>query len=153
MSPSKASGLLRRFAPRRVREALRRERVSRAHPLLSREAVMFEEATSELAEATLRALRDHGREIAEMQYTQKRLANVAIDLFALGACLSRTSAAIESRGEGGAQREIDLTTMFATAAAKRMRARLAGLEKNDDELRKSIAARTYTDGGYPFDVI
>ena len=24
---------------------------------------------------------------------------------------------------------------------------------NDDELRKLIAARTYTDGGYPFDVV
>ena len=88
-----------------------------------------------------------------MQYTQKRLANVAIDLYALAACLSRTTLAIESRGENGARREIDLTTMFASAANSRMRAHLRRLEHNDDELRKLIAARTYTDGGYPFDVL
>ncbi len=150
--PLKGFGLLRRFAPQKLREALRRERLTRAHPLLAREAVMFEEATDELHQGAMRALRDHGREIAEMQYTQKRLANVAIDLYALAACLSRASAAIESRGEGGAQREIDLCTMFATAAQGRMRAHLARLEHNDDELRKAIASRAYTDLGYPFDV-
>jgi hypothetical protein len=29
---------------------------------------------------------------------------------------------------------------------------VAAFEKNDDELRKAIADKTYTDGGYPFDV-
>jgi acyl-CoA dehydrogenase family protein 9 len=153
LEPLKGFGLLRRFAPRKMREALRRERIARAHPLLSREAVFFEEAIAELHEASMRVLREHGREIAEMQYTQKRLANTAIDLYALAACLSRTTLAIESRGESGARREIDLTTMFASAANSRMRAHLRRLEHNDDELRKLIAARTYTDAGYPFDVL
>jgi acyl-CoA dehydrogenase family member 9 len=136
-----------------VREAFRRERVTRGHPLLAREAVIFEEITEELSRAAHRALREHGAEIAEMQYTQMRIANVAIDLYALAACLSRTTLAIEQRGEGGASREIDLTAMFASAAEGRMQSSLARLEHNDDELRKSIAARTYTDGGYPFDIL
>lgn len=153
LEPLKGFGLLRRFAPKKVREALRRERLSRAHPLLGREAVMFEEAVDALHEAAMRALREHGREIAEMQYTQKRLANAAIDLYALGACLSRTSHAIDQRGEGGARREIELTTMFAAAASSRIRAHLGRMQHNDDELRKVIAARAYTDGGYPFDVV
>lgn len=153
LEPLKGLGLLRRFAPRKVREALRRERVSRAHPLLSRESVIFEETVTDFHQVAVRALREHGREIAEMQYTQKRLANVAIDLYALTACLSRTTLAIESRGESGARREIDLTTMFASAAQSRMRAHLRRCDHNDDELRKAIAARAYTDGGYPFDVI
>jgi acyl-CoA dehydrogenase family member 9 len=151
--PVKGFGLLRDFALRKVREAFRRERVTRAHPLLSREAVIFEEVTEELSRAAHRALRDHGTEIAEMQYTQMRIANIAIDLYALAACLSRTTLAIEQRGEGGASREIDLTAMFASAAAGRMQASLSRLEHNDDELRKSIAARTYTDRGYPFDIL
>jgi acyl-CoA dehydrogenase family protein 9 len=151
--PVKGFGLLRDFAVRKVREALRRERVTRAHPLLAREAVIFEEVTDELSRAAHRALRDHGAEIAEMQYTQMRIANIAIDLYALAACLSRTTLAIEQRGEGGASREIDLTVMFASAAQGRMAASLARLEHNDDELRKSIAARTYTDRGYPFDIL
>jgi acyl-CoA dehydrogenase family member 9 len=151
--PVKGFGLLRDFALRKVREAFRRERVTRGHPLLAREAVIFEEITEELSRAAHRALREHGAEIAEMQYTQMRIANVAIDLYALAACLSRTTLAIEQRGEGGASREIDLTAMFASAAEGRMQSSLARLEHNDDELRKSIAARTYTDGGYPFDIL
>lgn len=150
--PVKGFGLLRDFAVRKVREALKRERVTMAHPLLAREAVMFEEATEQLGRAVDRALREHGKEIAEIQYTQMRIANVAMDLYALAACLARTTQAIEQRGEAGARREIDLTTMFATAAQGRIASNLARLENNDDELRKEIAARTYTDGGYPFDV-
>jgi acyl-CoA dehydrogenase family protein 9 len=151
--PVKGFGLLRDFALRKVREAIRRERVTRAHPLLSREAVLFEEATDELCRAAERALREHGREIAEMQQTQVRLANALIDLYALSACLSRTTLAIEQRGESGARRELDLTSMFASAARGRMHANLGRLEKNDDALRKVIASRAYTDGGYPFDVL
>ncbi len=150
--PVKGFGLLRDFAVRKVREALKRERVTMAHPLLAREAVMFEEATEQLGRAVDRALREHGREIAEIQYTQMRIANIAMDLYALAACLARTTQAIEQRGEAGARREIDLTTMFATAAQGRIASNLSRLENNDDELRKEIAARTYTDRGYPFDV-
>jgi acyl-CoA dehydrogenase family protein 9 len=151
--PVKGFGLLRDFALRKVREALRRERLNRAHPLLGREAVIFEETTEELSRAAHRALRDHGAEIAEMQYTQMRIANVAIDLYALAACLSRTTLAIEQRGEGGASRELDLTVTFASAAHRRMQQSIAGLAHNDDERRKSIASRTYTDRGYPFDIL
>lgn len=153
LEPLKGFGLLRRFAPRRVREALRRERLTRASPLLGREAVMFEECVDALQEASLRVLREHGREIAEIQYAQKRLANVAIDLYALAACLARTTLALDNRGETGARRELDLTTMFASAAHARMKSHLKRLFTNDDELRKLIAARAYTDGGYPFEVV
>jgi acyl-CoA dehydrogenase family protein 9 len=151
--PIKGFGLLREFALRKVREAFRRERLTRTHPLLAREAVIFEQSAEELSRAVERALREHGREIAEMQYVQMRIANAAIDLYALAACLSRTTLAIERRGEVGSGREIDLTQMFAAGADARMRGNLMKLEHNDDELRKLIAARTYTDGGYPFDIL
>jgi len=151
--PIKGFGLLRDFAVRKVREALRRERLTRAHPLLDRETVIFEEAVDELARAVDRELREHGTEIAEMQQIQLRIANVAIDLYALAACMARTTAMIEEHGEAGARRHIDLTIMFAGAARARIKSHLERLEHNDDELRKLIAARTYTDGGYPFDVV
>ena len=153
VEPVKGFGLLRDFALRKVRGAIRRERMTRAHPLLGREAVMFEEGTDALQRAAERALRDHGREIAEVQQAQLRIANVVMDLYALAACIARTTLAIEERGESGARREIDLTSMFAAAARARMEENLARLEHADDALRKAIVSRTYTDGGYPFDVI
>jgi acyl-CoA dehydrogenase family protein 9 len=151
--PIKGFGLLSDFAIRKARTTLRRERMTRAHPVLSKEAVVFEEYTGELMKNVDKALRKHGREIAEMQYTQKRVAEMAIELFAIAACLSRTTKAVEKRGEDGARRELDLTTIFVAGAEQRLAELVKSFDKNDDELRKSVASRTYADGGYPFDVI
>src|SRR6185436_19438310 len=151
--PIKGFGLLSDFAVRKARTVLGRERMTRAHPLLSREAVIFEEFTAEIASHTENVLRKHGREIAEMQYTQKRIAEMAMDLFGIAACLSRTTRAIERRGEDGARREIDLTTIFVASAERRLAEIVVAFDKNDDELRKSVASRAYADGGYPFDVL
>jgi acyl-CoA dehydrogenase family protein 9 len=151
--PIKGFGLLSDFAIRKARVALRRERMTRAHPVLSKEAVVFEEYTVELVQNVDKVMRKHGREIAEMQYTQKRVADMAMDLYAIAACLSRTSRAIEKRGEEGARKEIDLTTIFVASAERRLAEIVRSFDKNDDELRKSVASRAYGDGGYPFDVI
>jgi len=150
--PIKGFGLLSDFALRKARSALSRERLHRVHPLLNKETVLFEEATVELARNVEKVLRKHGKEIAEMQYTQRRVADLAIDLFALAACMSRTSRAIERKGEDGARREIELTTAFAGYASERMTANIRGFDRNEDELLKGIASRTYADGGYPFDI-
>lgn len=151
--PIKGFGLLSDFAVRKARTVLGRERMTRAHPLLSREAVIFEEFTAELASQTENVLRKHGREIAEMQYTQKRVAEMAMDLYAIAACISRTTRAIERRGEDGARREIDLTSIFTAEAQKRLRQTVVDFTRNDDELRKAVAGRAYADRAYPFDVI
>jgi acyl-CoA dehydrogenase family member 9 len=151
--PIKGFGLLSDFAVRKARTVLGRERMTRAHPLLSREAVIFEEYTSELAQHTENVLRKHGREIAEKQYTQKRIAEMAIDLYGIAACISRTTRAIERRGEDGARREIDLTQIFTAAAQKRLRQNVHDFGKNDDELRKAVASRAYADRAYPFDIL
>jgi acyl-CoA dehydrogenase family protein 9 len=151
--PIKGFGLLSDFAVRKARTTLRRERMTRAHPVLSKEAVVFEEYTSELMKNVDKVLRKHGREIAEMQYTQRRVAEMAMELYAIAACLSRATRAIEKRGEEGARREIDLTTIFVASAERRLEELVRSFDKNDDELRKSVASRTYADGGYSFDVI
>ena len=150
--PIKGFGLLSDFAVRKARTALGRERLTRAHQLLNRESVVFEEYTGELAKNVDKMLRKHGKNIAEMQFTQKRIADMAIDLYGIAAVLSRTTRAIEKRGEEGARREIDLTTVWVAAAEKRLADNVAAFEKNDDELRKAVADKAYVDGGYPFDV-
>jgi len=151
--PIKGFGLLSDFAIRKARTALGRERLLRGHPLLNRETVVFEEYTAELAKNVDKVLRKHGRNIAEMQFTQKRIADVAIDLYAIASVISRTSRAIEKNGIEGARREIDLTTLFVAAAELRLAANVTAFEKNDDELRKAVASKVYADGGYPFDIV
>ncbi|MEZ4298207.1 MAG: acyl-CoA dehydrogenase family protein [Polyangiaceae bacterium] len=151
--PIKGFGLLSDFAVRKARSMLGRERLGRAHPLLSREAVIFEEYAAELGSEAEALLRRHGRDIAERQFAQMRIADMAIDLYAVAACLARTTRAIEKRGEDGARREIDLTTVFTSMAHKRLRQSVSDFQKNDDELRKAVAVRAYQDGAYPFDML
>jgi acyl-CoA dehydrogenase family protein 9 len=151
--PIKGFGLLSDFAVRKARTVLGRERMTRAHPLLSREAVIFEAFTGELAAQAEYVLRKHGRDIAEMQYTQKRIAEMSVDLYAIASCLSRTTRAIERRGEDGARREIELTSIFTSAAQTRLRQNVHDFTRNDDELRKAVASRAYADRAYPFDII
>ncbi len=151
--PIKGFGLLSDFAIRKAKTALGRERLTQAHPLLNREGVVFEDYTAELAKNVDKALRKHGKNIAEMQYTQKRIADIAMDLYAVASVISRTSKAIQKRGEEGARREIDLTTIFVAEAERRLEANTKAFDKNDDELRKNVASKAYTDGGYPFDIL
>ena len=151
--PIKGFGLLSDFAIRKARTALGRERLTKAHPVLNRETAVFEDYTADLAQNVDKVLRKHGKNIAEMQFTQKRIANMAIDLYAIAACIARTTRAIEKRGEEGARREIDLTSVFVSAAEHRLAGISHAFDHNDDELRKAIASKTYTDGGYPFDVV
>ncbi len=151
--PIKGFGLLSEFAIRKARGALGRERLTRHHPLLAPEALVFENYVQELGRGVDAVLRRHGNDIAEMQYTQKRTADLVIELYAMAACISRTTRAIERRGEEGARREIDLTHIFAAAAERRLAQIVAEVGKNDDELRKDVATRAYADGGYPFDVL
>jgi acyl-CoA dehydrogenase family protein 9 len=151
--PIKGFGLLSDFAIRKARTALGRERLSRAHPLLNREAVVFEDYVAALARNVEKVLRKHGRDIAEMQYTQRRVADMAIDLYAIAAVVARTTRSIEKRGEEGARRELDLATIFVASAERRLAETARAFDANDDELRKAIASRAYVDGGYPLDVV
>jgi acyl-CoA dehydrogenase family protein 9 len=147
--PIKGFGLLSDFAMRKARSAFGRERMTRHHPLLQREAAVFEQYVHDLARGVDKVLRKHGRDIAEMQYTQKRTADLAIDLYAIAACIARATRTIERRGEEGARRAIDFTNIFVASAERRLAETVAAFDKNDDELRKSVASRTYADGGYP----
>jgi acyl-CoA dehydrogenase family protein 9 len=127
--------------------------MNRVHPVLKREAVVFEESSAALAREAERVLRKHGRDIAEKQFVQKRIAEVAVDLYALAAVLSRTTRLVEQRGEEGARRELDLASGFAVLAQKRLADRLGHMERDEDELLKQVAVRSYEDGGYPLDVV
>jgi acyl-CoA dehydrogenase family protein 9 len=151
--PIKGFGLLSDFALRKARSVLSRDRPSRAHAAVSREGTLVQAYAVHLARSAEKVLRRHGKNIAEMQYTQNRIANMTIDLYAIASCVSRTTRAIERRGEEGARREIDLLAMYARAAEKRLSENVAAFDDNDDELRKAIAHKACADGGYPLDIV
>lgn len=150
--PIKGLGLLSEFAVRKARTAFGRERLTRIHPILSHEKDMFEEFAADLARNVEKSIRQHGKGIAEKELVQRRMSEMAVDLYALVACLSRTTREIERFGEDGATLAIELTQSFAETAEKRLGGHVAAFEQNQDERRMGIADQTYLNGKYPFDV-
>ena len=151
--PIKGFGVWSSFVVQKAKRRLSIDRMDHGHPALRREIVLFEECTAELAKAAERVLRQHGRDVHLMQFAQKRLAEVAIDLYGLAAVISRTSAFIEEKGESGAEREIYLSAGYRSLIEERMRAKLSRMERDEDEVLKHIAETTYSSGAYPFDIV
>ena len=88
-----------------------------------------------------------------MQFTQRRLADLAIDLLGCAATISRTTRLIGEKGEKDCQHEIDLTQAFCGHAGHRMKRNVRAFDDNDDDLLKGIADWTYSLGGYPYDAL
>ena len=151
--PIKGFGVLTDFVIHKAKMTFGRPSMERAHASLRHETVFFEWAAGELAAATERVLRKHGRKVHLMQFAQKRFAEVVIDLYGLAAVLSRTTAIIDQKGVEGARREIEYTAGFRALIEERVRSKLGRMEREEDELLKAVADRAYEDGGYPLGIL
>ncbi|MEO6954701.1 MAG: acyl-CoA dehydrogenase family protein [Polyangia bacterium] len=128
------------------------ERLDHIHPQLKREAVLFEDWVPELAKNVEKALRKHGSNISEMQFVQRRIADISIDLFAMIASMSRATASLLERGPD-AEREAKLCRAVCTRASLRIKHNVRAMDDNDDEPLKAIAYDAYEAAEYPFDVL
>jgi acyl-CoA dehydrogenase family protein 9 len=155
--PVKGFGVLSEYARRRASLAtgLRRAkgRWTMLVPQVAAEAAVFEDAARELAIATDRLLRKHGKKIVDAQLPTRRLADVMIDLFTLGSLLARVSTRIEDHGEASASMEREILKAFAGQAKRRMTASFGAMEEHEDAGVEKIAAHVLEAGRYTWDNI
>jgi acyl-CoA dehydrogenase family member 9 len=114
-------------------------------------SAILEEYVPEFASQVEILLRRHGKQIHLRQFAQKRLADIAIDLYAIACTVSRVTRALEERGEEKCQMELAIAEAFCSRANRRIRGNFKGIDKNDDDAMKLLAAKAYELGGYPFD--
>jgi len=153
--PIKGFGVLSDYAGRRMREAtgygtgrIRAPLDDALRPL----ARLCEKYTVELSKASDRLLRKHGKKIADQQHAQKRVADIAIDLF-VGLCvLSRVESLLQAK-HPAADDAVKIARLFARQARRRMARNVRGLERNEDEIVESLAASVLERGGYAWDVM
>jgi acyl-CoA dehydrogenase family protein 9 len=151
--PLKGYGLVADFVLDKIKtQYYGGERLDQIHPSLKKEAVLFEDWVPELAKAVEKVLRKHGKLISEMQYVQRRVADVLIDLFMMIACMSRATAALNARGPE-AEREARLCRAVCGRASQRIKRNIRMFDDNDDELLKSIAKDAYEAMSYDHDVV
>jgi alkylation response protein AidB-like acyl-CoA dehydrogenase len=155
--PIKGFGVISEYALRRAAMAtgIGREGTTftRLDPALKQPQNVFEECTRDLAGATDRILRKHGRAIIEKQLATRRLADIMIDLFVLACVLSRVDAAIRRSGAAAAAREIELATAFAGQARRRVKHTVDEIDDNQDELVKALADRAFETERYGWDIL
>jgi acyl-CoA dehydrogenase family protein 9 len=140
--PIKDIGVLTEFAFHRIKDVVGRPSagVKVADPLAGPLRAL-ERYAGALHEASERAIRTHRERVVDEQLTLARLADIAIDLYALTAVIGRVQSVIERTGEEAAEAEIDIARQFSREAGARIEARVARLSENRDDRLRRIARR------------
>jgi hypothetical protein len=102
-----------------------------------------ESAARRLARDFFHMMVRHGRGLQKRQLVLARLVDTGVELFAMGAVLSR---AASPRAPGGAQ---ELADLFCRQARRRIGERRRGLWRNDDRNAYALA-RSVLDGEFPW---
>jgi acyl-CoA dehydrogenase family protein 9 len=134
----------------RVRDRVINQELTRAHAKLKRPAVLIEEQTDAFGQVVERLLRHHGKSIIDEQMLLERIADVAVDLYAMVAVVSRATQALE-QNRASARHEALLASVFCEQANRRIRRRLRAVEqgrKNGDVELRQIADELFANGGY-----
>jgi acyl-CoA dehydrogenase family protein 9 len=111
----------------------------------------LEKHVRELSAATEAAIIKHRAGIVDRQLVLERLANMAIELFATAAVLSRTQRLIDERGAGQCEAELALCDLFSVDAGRRFRTHRLALGAGEDAVdatRRAVAATVRAEGGY-----
>ncbi len=153
--PLKGLGPVADFAIRKIKQNVVGQTITRAHPALKKMAGILEEYAVEFATQVEVLLRRHGKQIHLRQFAQKRIADIAIDFYAMSCVLARVTRALEEKNGDLSQceLEISLAESFFMRANRRIKSNIKAIDRNDDDFVKLIAGKAYEAGKYPFDIL
>ncbi|MEO8670714.1 MAG: acyl-CoA dehydrogenase family protein [Tahibacter sp.] len=153
--PIKGFGVLSSYVSRRARETtgVGTDKILRQlDPTLRKAAAAYEKYVVELSKSSDALLRKYGKTIADQQHAQKRIADLAIDLF-VGCCvLSRADSLVREK-HPEATMAVQIAETFTRQARRRMSRNVRGMERNEDDAVESIATKIIDSGSYRWDVI
>ncbi|HET9485468.1 MAG TPA: acyl-CoA dehydrogenase family protein, partial [Xanthomonadales bacterium] len=133
-NPIKGFGVLSEYGQRRLAQAtgFGSDRILRElSPSLRKNAAIYEKYCAELARVSDELLRKHGKAIADFQYQQKRVADIAIDLF-VGLCvLSRADSLVKAK-DPAAEQALAIADMFTHQARRRITRNVRAITRNED---------------------
>lgn len=156
--PLQGLGLVSDFAGRKLRQTMHPVTgsvMTRPHAALKALSGKFEEHAIELSSQVEVLLRRHGRNIHLMQLAQKRIADVAIDLYGMACVLSRVTRLLEEKGGqvDACALELSMTEVFFQRAGRRIAENFKLISKNEDDAAKFVAEKALQLGRYPFDAL
>ena len=127
------------------------ENITSAHPSLKKFASLVEDYAVDFNGRVEEALRRHGKKIYLAQLAQKRIADIAIDLYGMLCVLSRLTADIQEQGSPeAAQPQIDAAKIFFTKASRRIDSNLERMSRNIDTEIHRFAEHLFQQENYEF---
>jgi acyl-CoA dehydrogenase family member 9 len=158
-TPLSNLGILSDYVGRKIRGYVARERIESVAAELAPEADLVTRYVRSFAAAAETFLSRFGKNVLEREAQQERLANVAVDLYASLAVLSRATSSIRRNGPEKAVEEIRMARVFVQTAKYRIVGELKEMEKNRDRERapardgerNAVAESAYGVPGYRFD--
>ncbi|MFQ6116038.1 MAG: acyl-CoA dehydrogenase family protein [bacterium] len=152
-NPLNKLGILTDFAIHRIKDRVATGRLNGVHEVLSDEVAKFEEYAKELHLAVEKVLSKYRKRIIHQEFIQRRLADMAIELYAMAAVISRLDSLIKEKGKSKVQRELTIGKTYCEEAWRRIRRNARQVDNNIDPWRKEIATNVYETNGYVFDLI
>jgi acyl-CoA dehydrogenase family member 9 len=155
--PMKGFGVVSEYTVRRVSLATGYNRqgttFTKLDPSLKAVSTIFEDGTRDLATASDRILRKHGRAIIDKQFATRRLADIMIDLFVLASVISRVDSSVREKGADKAKKELEIANVFARQAQRRIKANFDEIDNNVDESIKSLADQAFETEKFSWDTL
>ncbi len=148
--PIGSIGVLADYVGGRIRNQVRPDRISMAHPELKSHADAVSDQVGELRSVSEGLLREHKQGIIERQFQQKRLSAAISDIYAQVAVLSRVTQIFEDHGVEPSGQERYIADTFCARAAGRVRSAFRKIESNDDERMSAIAKLAFKRGEYGY---
>jgi len=148
--PIKGFGLLTDFASDWVKDHIVTERIRDVHPSITKSKTEFEDWAKNLRFTAERVLMIHSKDVIYREMITTRLADAAIDLFAMIATISRVQSRIDELGADKCKMEIKICTVFCEQAWRRVRRNLLMVDKNVDKEMKEISDFIVDEKHYPF---
>lgn len=151
-NPLDKMGILTDYAIHRIKDRVATQRLTGVHIALTEQVSKFEEYAKQLHLAVEKVLAKHRKKIIHQEFLLHRIADMAIDLFAMAAVISRLDAMLAEMGERKVQRELTIGKTFCEEAWRRIRRNSRQIDRNIDSWRRQIAANTYESNRYDFDL-
>lgn len=105
-----------------------------------------------LNEVAIKAVLRHGQHMRNMQFIQRRLADVTIDLFGMFANIARVENLIRN-DHHTTENAILISRIFSQQAERRIDQNLNDVEDNQDDALSELAEMLYSSKKYPFDIL
>lgn len=115
-------------------------------------ADIVEKGTGQFGDVCRSVLMKYGKHVIEQQLVLEKIADVAIDLTATTAAISRATKAINENSPS-APHEIEIVNLFATEAGQRIRNNLIAIQGGNgqstiNKLKTTVADTVFNAGGY-----